>query len=323
MIRYKKMQRPFFPSSIVAVFCLSLAYWLYLGLTTHMIIIFDSLNYEALGRLLCDQGWPAYFKTGPNREPLYPLLVSLSMHLEALSGIAYTRVLAFFGVLILGATQILMYSILKKLGVRTGVCALILAYFAISPAINNAAFSLYSEIAAFPIILGILLASTGAWEAISQNNRQRAIIYGILSGALLAAATFVKAGFECITPAYLIIFAATAFLMDKGPRLKRLQKIIPNIFFITAAAGFFYLPITGYKCLNKHYNDNFVITNRGPWALYGSTARRMEPLTVKRFAEALAFAPGEGVCDGLLALRNAISGLSENLMNWVTRKQLN
>jgi hypothetical protein len=75
------------------------------------------------------------------------------------------------------------------------------------------------------------------------------------------------------------------------------KKISTLLLCVAAAASFYYVPITDYKWLNKQYNGNFAITNRASWALYGNTARRMEPLTVKRFAEALAYVPGEGVCD--------------------------
>ena len=92
------------------------------------------------------------------------------MHLEAYSGIAYTKIMAFLCVLILWATQILIYIILKKLNVRTTVCIMTLAYFAISPAMNNTAFSLYSEIAALPLVL---LAALGEHKSVSKHPNRR------------------------------------------------------------------------------------------------------------------------------------------------------
>jgi len=81
---------PFSPS-IAGVFLLSLVYWLYLSVTVHMAIVFDSINYVALGKMLYAHGWIDYFKTGPNREPLYPLLIALSMHIEHFTGLAYVN----------------------------------------------------------------------------------------------------------------------------------------------------------------------------------------------------------------------------------------
>jgi len=280
------------PPSIACIFFLSLIYWLYLSQTTGMNISCDAISYQDLGRQLQNHGLLSYFKNGPNREPLYPLLIDASMHLEHFTGIAYVKIMAVFGVLIMLLTQLLTYKVLRLFNVRDRVCALVLAYLALSPSLNNAAFSLYSEIAALPFILGIVLASSGALDAIKQNKKQGAVLYGALLGILLAAATLVKAVFECITPVYLIVFFMTVFLKDK-------TKSTTLLLCLAAAAIFFYVPINGYKWLNLHYNGSFVITDRGSWALYGSTARRMEPLTLKRFAEALAYVPGAGVCNGL------------------------
>jgi len=284
------------PPIIAGVFILSLIYWLYLSLTTRMEIVYDSVEYEALGRIIQNKGLLTYFTVGLNREPLYPLLVASSMSLEHVTGLAFERIMAFYGVILMFVTQVLTYKVLRLLNIRTGICLSILAYLAMSPALNNAAFSLYSEIAALPVILGIILSSAFAWESVKEDKLLKAFNYGALLGILLTAATLIKAVFECIAPVNLIIlFAALYFTEIK----KGSKKIITFLLCFAAAAGFFYAPITAYKCINLHYNGKFAITNRGSWALYGSTARRMEPLTPKKFAEALAFAPGEGVCNGL------------------------
>jgi hypothetical protein len=278
---------------IAGVFLLSLLYWLYLSQTTRMDIAVDSIGYEQLGRMLYSQGWISYFITGPNREPLYPLLIAASMHIEHATGLAYVKIMAVFGVMILFLTQALTYKILRLLNIRDGICILVLAYLALSPALNNAAFSLFSEIAVFPIILGIILTSADAWEAISQNKREQSLIYGALLGILLTAATLVKGIFECISPAYLIIFFTMVFLTEKT------KKIATLLLCLAAAFSFYYVPITDYKWLNKQYNGNFAITNRASLALYGDTAQRMAPLTFNSFAEALAYVPGEGICKGI------------------------
>jgi hypothetical protein len=282
---------------IAGVFLLSLLYWLYLSQTTRMSITADAICYESLGRMIYSQGWISYFTTGPNREPLYPLLIAASMHIGHITGLAYVKIMALFGVIILFLTQALCYKILRLLNIRNSICVLVLAYLALSPALNNAAFSLFSEIAAFPIILGIVLISANAWDAITQNKREQALIYGALLGILLTAATLVKGIFECISPAYLIIFFATVFLTDKT------KKIATLLLCLAAAFSFYYVPITDYKWLNKQYNGNFAITNRASLALYGDTAQRMAPLTFERFAEALAYVPGEGVCNGIFGPR--------------------
>ena len=57
------------------------------------------------------------FKTGPNREPVYPLLVSISMKMADLFVVSYQKILAAFQILILFLTQILSLKILKRLRV--------------------------------------------------------------------------------------------------------------------------------------------------------------------------------------------------------------
>jgi hypothetical protein len=287
----KKSDRPRGFLLVAAVLAFSLLYWSYLAITTCMQIVLDAQSYEYLGHLLTTQGWISYFTTGPNREPLYPLMIAGAMKLSTFTGFAYVKIMACLGVITLFLTQILIYKILRQFNVRQGICALVLAYMAVSPALNNAAFSLFSEIAALPTIVGIILVSLRAWEAVGHNKQRAAFFYGALLGVLLMLATFVKAPFECITPIYLIIFFFAALLKHK--------KMVSLGLCVLSAAILFYVPVTGYKWLNQKYNGNFAITNRGSWALYGSTARRMEPLTLKRFAEALAFVPGEGVCNSI------------------------
>jgi len=289
-LQSKKLNQISYPPIILAVFLASMVYWVYLALTSSMIIVFDAVGYESFGRMIQTQGWIPYFTSGPNREPFYPFLISLSMSLTQLTGIAYVKFMAFFGVIILFLTQLLTYQILRLLNVRLGICVFILSYLALSPALNNAAFSLFSEIAAFPVVLGIILVSHLLWEAIANNRKLLAFFYSIFVGLLLMLATFCKASFECITPVFLVIFIVTILLREK-------KRTVIALFCLIVAATSYYAPITAYKWLNLHYNGNFVITDRGPWALYGSTARRMEPLTPKRLAEALSFAPGEGVCE--------------------------
>ncbi len=277
----------------VIVFILSIAYWTYLSLATKMILAFDAIGYQELGKLLYTDGWIAYFKTGPNREPLYPFLISIAMHLEQVTGWAYVQFMAIFGMVLMFLTQLLTYLILRHLKVREGICALVLAYLAVSPALNNAAFSLYSEIAAFPLVLGIILFSHAAWKAVTKNDIPRSIAYGALLGFMLLAATLVKAVFECISPAYLLIWAVVSSV---NMLRQRSFHIIPLLLGLAAGLAFYYVPITAYKGLNLKYNGHYAVTNRGAWALYGSTARRVEPLTPQRFAAGLAYVPGEGVC---------------------------
>lgn len=284
------------PRIILSVILLSICYWTYLALNTRMEIIFDSISYEDLGRLLSTQGFNEYFRSGPNREPIYPLLIASAISIGKITGLAYTKIMAGFGVLILFLTQLLTYCILNHLKIRPWICATALAYLGLSPAINNTAFSLYSEIAAYPFILGIILVTHMLWQAMLAYQIKKACLTGALLGLLFVGATLVKAIFECIFPLYILILSGT-FLLAHQRQLKK--QLLPLLIALLTALTFFYAPIINYKIQNKKWNGNFSITDRGPWALYGNTARRMEPLTKQRLLTALAYAPGEGLCRSL------------------------
>jgi len=281
-----------FPVSIAAVFFLSLLYWSYLALTTRMEIVFDSIGYQSLGRMLESQSWTVYFSSGPHREPLYPLLIAAAMRLEHLTGFAYVKIMCFFGMIIMFLTQVLSYKIMRLLNIRQGICMLILIYLGISPALNNSAFSLFSEIGTYPLVLGILLTSYYLWDAINQEHKKHVLLLSLLLGILLTLATLIKGVFECVAPIYLIIF----FLKAKRNKALLLSIIV--------TLGCFYIPITSYKWLNWHYNGTFAVTDRGSSMVYGNAARDTEPLTLKKFGAALASVPGVGVCPKYFSQEN-------------------
>lgn len=283
-----------FPSSVAAVFLFSLAYWLYLACATNMELSGDAIGYRDLGRLLQNHGWPAYFETGPNREPLYPLLVMVSMQLESISGIAYTKIMAFFGVLLLSTTQFLIYTVLQKLRVRMSICAATLAYFAISPSMNNTAFSLYSEIIALPLILWLILANIKAYQSIQSGTIKVALRSGLYLGLVFIAVTFVKGIFEFIFLVFALFYLSamlTHFL--KGKKSIAINCLV----LLLAFSACYQIPLTAYKLLNKKYNGHYALTNRGSWALYASCARRAEKLDPERLLTALAYIPGKGFCE--------------------------
>ncbi len=282
------------PRIILAVFLVSIIWWFYLCFNTQPQLVHDALGYQQLGRLLQHEGFSAYLKQGPNREPIYPLLVSLAMHLEHASGIAYTRIMALFGILLLGLTQFLIYRTLLALNVRTGVTAAVLLYFGLSPAVNNTAFSLYSEIAAYPFMVGVVWANVHAFETIRRGKKYDALTAGALLGLSFVCMTFIKGMFEFI---FLAFFAVYLVLTIMALFQKQKALLINCLIALTAFTITYEAPVLAYKTLNQQYNGQFALTNRGSWALYASCARRAEPLTKERFLTALAYVPGKGSCE--------------------------
>ena len=274
------------PGSILSVYLISFAYWIYRFANSFSS---DLIDYQGLGRILQHQGMIGFLVTGPHREPVYPLICAWAMNIADLSGISFTHIMAGFGILMLMATQILTYAILRRLNIRTWICSLAILYLGISPAITNSAFHvlLFCEIVTYPFILVVVLTGCQGWEAIKQNNKKTACGYGALCGLAFAVLILIKAAFECICPAYLMIFLAAAVYKKKIS--------FSLVCFLAAAGLLFYVPAIGYKCLNKIYNGNFVIADRGPVNLYGNTERRTGPLTLRKYSADLASIAG--VCE--------------------------
>lgn len=282
------------PDQIVIsiVFTLSILFWVYLSFICQMYLWHDALGYEQLGRLLYNEGWIEYFKTGPNREPIYPWLVSISMHIAERLSTSYKTVQMFFQILILLWTQILVYKILKKLNIKTWLTALILLYIGFSPAMFISTFRLYSEIAAYPFFLLIILCNLKAWQSIHKCPTS-GVGHGVLLGLSFLGATFVKGIVQLVVPTFLLLYISLAFLAfwkKQNIKAKHILLILLGIFI-----GF-YIPLNTYKLANKIHNGNFTLTDRGPWALYGNTARRMEPLNMKRLLMAVTYVPRPEGC---------------------------
>jgi len=256
----------------------------------------DARGYEGLGELLYKKGWMEYFKTGPNREPVYPWLVSISMHIAEHLSTSYKTIQMFIQILILFSTQILTYILLKKAKINTILTAFTLLYLGFSPAMFISTFRLYSEIAAYPFVLLIIIFTVQTWHNIhlaEKKKYQNLFFTSILLGLSFLGAVFVKGIFELIMPIYMLSFIILMLLAFRNKNNHLCVKILVSCSVCLIS---FYAPLNIYKLTNKIYNGKFALTDRGSWALYGNTARRMEPLTMKRFLMALAYIPRPEGC---------------------------
>ncbi len=284
---------------ILTAFILSFLYWIYLSFICQMYLWHDAIGYEYLGELLYKKGWLAYFKTGPNREPIYPYLISLSMHLADHFSTSYKTIQIFIQILILFGTQILTYLLLKKAKIHTYITAITLLYLGFSPAMFISTFRLYSEIAAYPFVLLIIFFSIHTWHNIHTTHPKKykpLILSSLFLGLSFLGAVFVKGIFELIFPIYIFPFILFAILTFIQNNKKHTTQTFISILILLLS---FYIPLNAYKLANKTYNGNFTLTDRGPWALYGNTARRMEPLTMKRFLMAVTYVPRPESCYAL------------------------
>jgi len=283
---------------IPLVFILCALYWLYLAYVSQMIIANDAAGYEDLGRVIFQKGWIEFFKTGPNREPIYPWLVSISMHLANIFALSYQDIQKLIHIGIMAVSQILLFILLQKLHIRKPLTAATLLYFGFSPAVVNSILCLYYEIATYPFILATILLSGECWQMIGKKeSRRRLFLLAFLLGLCLVMLIFIKGIFELIVPLYLapfFIYALKSFINKKKETFHQ------TIIFLLIILTTFYIPTTIYKLINKTYTGFFTITDRGPWALYGNAAWRVEKLTTNKFLQVLTYVPGDRVCRALL-----------------------
>jgi hypothetical protein len=256
-----------------------------------MAISCDAVSYQDLGKLLYQKGWGAYFLTGPNREPFYPWLVSLAMRIGDWTGVSYIYIQKIFQICILAVSQFIIYRFLVLLNIRRGIIAGAVLYFGFSPAIVNTGFSLYSEIATYVFVLGIIGSTYFLWERVQEKKFLRAFGWAICLGLCFTGNAFVKGVSELVFPIYFLVLLGVFIRWHKKEKSSW-----KYLFPLVLTAVIFYGTIDGYKWLNYRYNQCFSLTDRGAWALYGNTVRRLEPLTFKRFLVNLASVPGEGSC---------------------------
>ena len=259
-----------------------------------MLIIQDAIGYEYLGKLLNDQGWLAYFQTGPNREPVYPFLISISMRLGDYLHLPYAFIQKYVHIILMLLTQCLVWKILDQLKTHTLLICAALLYIAFSPALINSTFSLFCEIATYPFILLLLLCLTRSWMIIQndQTKIKMVSVWAIRSALLSILLTLQKGVFELIIPILVLPFLFIFFSHLKNNKQKCVGAFLFSLIFLLG----FYSAISIYKGLNQKFNGQYVVTNRGSFALYGNIARRNQPLNAERLKTAWAFVPGENVC---------------------------
>ncbi len=277
-----KTNKPNFPWLTIS-FILCAVTWTYLLLVTEMLMINDAMGYESLGRLLSLGHWKEYFTTGPNREPLYPLIISWSMRLGENFSLSYQTVQKIIQISFLIAAQILVLKVLDKCNIRDGLKALCILYLGFSPALTNSALSLYSEIATYPLVLLAVLLLTEIWKSLPAGKPKGTILSAVALGLVMLLLTFTKGIFELITPLLMLPFL---FLLAMQKKSRPKTAVFAAVF-----ALIFFLPILGYKFLNNAYNNNFVLTNRGSAAFYGNTVRAAQKLDPARITAALSYIP--------------------------------
>lgn len=276
---------------------ISLFYLSFLALTTRPIIFNDAQGYVDLAQSFLHEDWKNYFITGPNREPLYPIVLALTMRWAEVLGASYAtwQIMMQMGLLVL--TQILTRRILQGLHVCDGLTAAAVLWIGFSPALVNSGLIVYSEILSYPLILWSMLNISRVWAHLpSRMTAVSAARSGALLGSTLLLTTLVKSSFEPITLAVILIYAISALLAIKeNPRSFKTALII-----ILTLVAVYQIPIVAIKLLNKKYNGNYTLTGRASTALRGNTLRLVEaPLNKNHLSSAASYIPGLEFCDQL------------------------
>jgi hypothetical protein len=278
------------------VLFLSVSYWVYLAAASEMEIKFDAEVYEKLGRMIHEKGWVEYFKTGPNREPLYLFLVSTAMQLGDLWSVPYQYIMKLIHIAILFATQLMTYLLMGRLGIKHWTKLGVILYLGFSPAIVNSALSLWSEIATYPLVLGIIFSSAISWRELLRGRSKKALVSGIVLAGFFVLMTLTKAIFECVVPFLLGPFLGLAFWAGVRRRTSLMVQALGFVLLVGMIfSGYAFL----HRTANQRYNGHFSLTDRGPHVFYANATRRTQKLNPRLFMAAVAMVPGDGVSRGL------------------------
>ncbi|MCD4781639.1 MAG: hypothetical protein K8S27_13980 [Candidatus Omnitrophica bacterium] len=275
------------------IFLCCFFYWGYLFFASSFDIAHDAVGYQNLGKMVHQKGWKEYFITGPNREPVYIATIALSMKLGEMFSLNYQYFQKLTQVLCLFISQLMVLVLLRRLQIRRGVQMLVIFYMGFSPALVNAAFSLYSEIAALPFVPLLLVCCLMSFQRIFSSENKNPVSFGIYTAFVFMAATLCKGIFHYVFLTLAgILGMAVLFALYK----KRKSLLVSIILFLCPLVMIYSLGIGGFMALNKHYNGHFEITNRYAGALFGVAYKRTNPVTSRIVMSHVAAIPGWGVC---------------------------
>lgn len=279
--------------AFIFVFFLCFLYWTYLFFSSSMAIVFDAIGYQNLGEMIYKKGWAEFFRQGPNREPLYPGLVAASMRIADIFSISYHYVQKIIQVIFLFISQLLMIALMNKLKVDKPIQLGTILYFGFSPAIVGSTFSLFSEIAAVPFVLAMVIFLLLSWKAVHDSHPKHAVGLAFLTtgACILTVATksiFIVVFLACLVP-FIYVAIYSFYHNVRKDFLNAILYVTVSFFLLTACT-------VSYMFMNKKYNGHFQINDRNTSILLGSAYKRSNPLTFRTILVHLATIPGNKVC---------------------------
>jgi len=295
-------KRPSIPSKLYGetlfIFFLVVLCWLYLFFVTQPILVFDGIGYQQLGQLIFEKGFGAYLHSGPNREPLFPLLVALSMWMGKHWHIAYQYPLRLMGLTSLLVTMLMVQRLMMLLNINRVVSALVILCLGFSPAILNSTLWLWSEFAAYPFVVLIVWWAIKSWKLLEGQGNSTKFLGQVFWHGFMVALFFI--GLMCVKAVVqvVILLYLAPYMVRFVSQVKKYgwTKARPWLVFMISVLLVFEGFVQGYEWLNFKANGHYQFTNRGEGAFYSNTARRMEPLTFKRLGAELIFTVDEDLC---------------------------
>ena len=106
------------PWIIQAALVFSCLYWSYHVFVSQMVIVQDAHVYTRIADILYTDGWIGSFNAGPLREPFYPFLISISLHLESWIHVPYQDIQKIFQLCFALSAQYLLWIMLRNLKIN-------------------------------------------------------------------------------------------------------------------------------------------------------------------------------------------------------------
>jgi hypothetical protein len=289
-MQQKRLNNPIIALS--AAFLACFLYWAYL-FHSSMAVMFDAIAYEQVGEMIYKKGWIEYFKTGPNREPLYSASIAASMKFADGKSFSYQEVQKVQQLVLLFVTQLLTLYVLRKLRIRLWLQIAVILYIGFSPGLLNAALSLFSEIIIFPSVLGAAIILSQSWRSILNSQVKSVVIFSLLTAGVFILATLGKGIFQYVFAASMITIG---ILVIWAGYARMFSTVKNGVIFVLLTTVVYGAVICGFMSLNKKYNGQFEFTNRYANLLFGNAYKRTEPLSFRMKMAHVASIPGGGFC---------------------------
>jgi hypothetical protein len=259
-----------------------------------MIFISDSAIYENAGKMFYQNGWSDFFRIKWSKEPLYSALIALFMAFANFLSMDYQIILKIFQVALLFSTQILLAVILRRLDLHNGVISSAIFYFGISPAMINAAFSIYYEIISLPFVAAVVLLAGSLWDSINKNGSFASVLgKSILFGICFSLLALGRSVFQYVFYFFMFPFCVFVFFISPDNRIAIIRRLL---IFVFVASAIFYFTASYIKTMNLRSNGNYALSNADSDILLGSAYKRTQPITFRIIASHIVSVPGTGVC---------------------------